>query len=154
MSLTSSDDPQLPGGKTHITRMNSQLGPPSGLTCPDCDGALWQVDDGKLVRFQCHVGHRYSPESLLMQHDDRVERALWTAVRALEERADLRRRMASQTEAAGLAAVSESFAEQAEAAEQQANQIRDVLADSEARPPTPEAPAVALPALRKRPRQR
>jgi two-component system chemotaxis response regulator CheB len=154
MSRTLSDDPQLPGNKTDIARMNAQLGPPSGLTCPDCGGALWQIDEDKLVRFQCHVGHRYSPESLVMQQDDRVEDALWTAVRVLEERADLRRRMASQTEAAGLAAVAESFAQQAEAAELQANQIRDLLANPGTDAPTTEAQTVELPARRKRSRQR
>ena len=111
------NDPQLPGNKVDIARMNAELGPPSGLTCPDCGGALWQIGDGNLVRFQCHVGHHYSPESLAMHQDESVEQALWSAVRALEERAELRRRMASQTEAAGLTAVAESFASQAREAE-------------------------------------
>jgi two-component system chemotaxis response regulator CheB len=127
-------DPQQPGDKTDISDMKAEFGPPSALTCPDCGGALWQIDDGRLVRFQCHVGHRYSPESFVMRHDERVERALWSAVRALEERADLRRRMAHQTEAAGLAAVSEQFAEQADGAQEQANQIREVLGRTEAAP--------------------
>jgi two-component system chemotaxis response regulator CheB len=121
------DDPQVPGVKTDISDMNSRLGLASGLTCPDCGGALWQVENGSLMRFQCHVGHRYSPESLVALQDERVERALWSAVRALEERADLHRRMASQTEAAGLAAVSASFGEQAEEATEHANRVRDLL---------------------------
>jgi two-component system chemotaxis response regulator CheB len=123
----SQDDPRVPGVETDIADLNSRLGPPSALTCPDCGGALWQVADRNLVRYQCHVGHRYSPESLVVFHDERVEGALWSAVRALEERADLRRRMASQTEAAGLAAVSESFGEQAQEATEQANRIRELL---------------------------
>jgi two-component system chemotaxis response regulator CheB len=123
----SRDDPQLPGVKTDIARMNALVGRPSGLTCPDCGGALWQIQDGRLVRFQCHVGHRYSPESLVMRQDDVIENALWSAVRALEERADLRRRMANQTEAAGLLAVSMSLTEQADTADQQADQIRSLL---------------------------
>jgi hypothetical protein len=147
------DDPQVPGNKTDITDMNSTLGPPSGLTCPDCGGALWQIQEGNLVRFQCHVGHHYSPESLVMQQDQRVENALWTAVRALEERAELRRRMASQTEAAGLAAMSESFAQQARSAEGEANEIRELL--SRFGPAsTSDVESVELPARRKRQRQR
>jgi two-component system chemotaxis response regulator CheB len=154
MGESNIDDPQLPGGKTDIARMNTKLGPPSGLTCPDCGGALWQIQEGQLARFQCHVGHRYSSESLVMQHDERVEAALWTAVRALEERADLRRRMASQTEAAGLAAVSEAFAEQAEAAAEQADQIRGLLTHSGEGPTDRGAEIEQLTARRKRPRQR
>jgi hypothetical protein len=56
--------------------------------------------------------------------------------------------MARQTEAAGLAAVSATFAEQAQEAEEQANEIRGVLTASEGHEP------VALPARRKRSRQR
>lgn len=148
------DDPQLPGNKVDIARMNAELGPPSGLTCPDCGGALWQIEDGSLVRFQCHVGHHYSAESLAMHQDESVEQALWSAVRALEERAELRRRMASQTEAAGLAAVAESFATQARVAEEEADRIRSVLEDSGGSAPMPDAEEAALPTRRKRPRQR
>jgi hypothetical protein len=78
---------------------------------------------------------------------------MWTAVRALEEHAQLRQRMAEQTEAAGLAAVSESFNDQAQSAKQQADQIRDPLARAE-RAPTAAAPAAEPVARRKRVRQR
>jgi two-component system chemotaxis response regulator CheB len=153
----SHDDPQILGGKTDIARLSSMLGPPSGLTCPDCGGVLWQIEEGtkaKLVRFQCHVGHRYSPRSLTMQQDERIEGALWTAVRALEERADLRRRMADQTQAAGLAAVSEAFAEQAQMATQQANELRDLLSRSGGRAAmSAERATEDVPARRQRPRQ-
>jgi two-component system, chemotaxis family, protein-glutamate methylesterase/glutaminase len=148
------NDPQLPGNKVDIARMNAELGPPSGLTCPDCGGALWQTQEGKLVRFQCHVGHHYSPESLATHQHEKVEQALWSAVRALEERAELRRRMASQTEAVGLAAVANSFATQAREAEEQADQIRSVLENSGGRASVPEPEAAELPTRRKRSRQR
>jgi two-component system chemotaxis response regulator CheB len=148
------DDPQIPGRKTDITDMKSTLGPPSALTCPDCGGALWEIKEGNLVRFQCHVGHHYSPESLVVEQDQRVETALWTAVRTLEERAELRRRMASQTEAAGMMAVAASFTEQARAAESQANDIRELLSRAGERMPASETEAVKFPAQRKRSRQR
>ena len=153
MSRIDLDDPQLPGSKTDIADLNSTLGPASGLTCPDCGGALWQVKDGSLVRFQCHVGHHYSSDSLVTQQDDRVERALWTAVRTLEERAELRRRMASETAAAGLETVSESFAAQASLAEEQANQIRDVLSRPGAPAFASDVETVQLSMRPKRPRQ-
>jgi len=146
-------DPQLPGEKTNIAQMNDSLGAPSALTCPDCGGALWQIEEGRLTRYQCHVGHRYSSESLVTLHDGVVEAALWTAVRTLEERADLRRRMARQTQAAGLATVSESFDEQAAAAEEQANQVRNLLTRPGGQAEAFESQSEDVPALRKRPRQ-
>jgi two-component system chemotaxis response regulator CheB len=154
MSEHDADDPQLPGHKRDIARMISHFGSPSALTCPECGGALWQVDDAKLINFQCHVGHRYSPESLVAEQDERVEAGLWTAVRLLEERAELRRRMADQTESAGLASISESFAAQAVEAEEQAGQIRDLIASSEGRVSMPTLVKRESSANRKRTRQR
>jgi two-component system, chemotaxis family, protein-glutamate methylesterase/glutaminase len=66
----------------------------SGLTCPDCGGAIWEHQEGDLVRFRCHVGHAYSPESMQTEQGRALEAALWSALRSLAEREDLFRRMA------------------------------------------------------------
>lgn len=56
------------------------------LSCPECNGPLYEVKEGELARFQCFVGHSYSPESLSEEHTEALERALWTATRRLKER--------------------------------------------------------------------
>ncbi len=61
-------------------------GRPSPWPCPDCNGVLWEVEDGPVLRFRCRVGHAWSAESLLAQQADGVEGALWMALRALEDR--------------------------------------------------------------------
>jgi two-component system chemotaxis response regulator CheB len=66
--------------------------PASELTCPDCGGTLWVVDEKPLL-FRCRVGHSFAPESLLLGKQDALEAALWAAIVALEERADLSRRL-------------------------------------------------------------
>jgi|ERR1043166_8223285 two-component system chemotaxis response regulator CheB len=56
------------------------------VSCPECNGPLYQVNEGDLTRFQCFVGHAFSPESLTEEHSDALERAVWTAIRRLKER--------------------------------------------------------------------
>jgi two-component system, chemotaxis family, protein-glutamate methylesterase/glutaminase len=70
------------------------LGKPSTLTCPECNGTLWEIKDRKMLRFRCHVGHAFSGESLDAGQAEELEAALWSAVRSLEEREMLLRRLA------------------------------------------------------------
>jgi two-component system, chemotaxis family, protein-glutamate methylesterase/glutaminase len=69
------------------------LGPPSGYTCPDCNGSLIAVSDGN---YRCHVGHAWTADALLRARDDEIESALWVAMRSLQEKAKLSRRLADQ----------------------------------------------------------
>lgn len=62
---------------------------PVRLVCPDCGGALAQVDLPSVSYFRCHVGHQYGPESLVAAMADNREAKLWSAVAALEEEAML-----------------------------------------------------------------
>jgi two-component system, chemotaxis family, protein-glutamate methylesterase/glutaminase len=111
--------------------MDAQLavnGVPTELACPDCGGALWEREDGDLIRFGCRVGHVYSPESLVAEHGKALEQALWAALRGLEERADLYRRMARRAQVAGRAAIERRFRHRSESAERHATAIRDAIA--------------------------
>ena len=38
---------------------------PTAFVCPECNGPLWETDVGRSLQFRCHVGHSYSPDSLL-----------------------------------------------------------------------------------------
>jgi two-component system chemotaxis response regulator CheB len=118
---------QNPAEVTEVEDMQEQYGAPSGLTCPDCGGALWEINQGDLTRYRCHVGHQYSPEGLDVEQHEAVEGALWSAVRVLEEHADLRRRMALRATHAGLSTLSRSFEDSAKETQQQAAQIRTLL---------------------------
>jgi two-component system chemotaxis response regulator CheB len=101
--------------------------PASGITCPECGGALWDVAEGRLLSFRCHVGHTYGDSSLLAHQASEVEAALWTALRALEEAVALRQRMASHAIESGLDGLARAYANGAAAAQQKADQIRHVL---------------------------
>jgi two-component system chemotaxis response regulator CheB len=66
-------------------------GPPTGLTCPECGGPLWEVEER---RYRCRVGHAYSELAFVSAQADSVEAALYVALETLEERAELLRRIA------------------------------------------------------------
>jgi two-component system chemotaxis response regulator CheB len=99
----------------------------SGFTCPECGGAIWESKAGDMIRFRCHTGHAYSPECLLAEQDNSLEEALWSAYRALQERAALARRLAERAEERGHAHSQRIFGEQAREAEERGSVIRKVL---------------------------
>lgn len=87
------------------------LGPPSGYTCPDCNGSLISVSDGN---YRCHVGHAWTTEALLGARDDEIEGALWVAMRSLQEKSKLSRRLAEQVGPGMLSGRYEAIADEAE----------------------------------------
>ncbi len=87
------------------------FGPPSGYTCPDCNGSLIAVSDGN---YRCHVGHAWTSDALLRARDNEIESALWVAMRSLQEKAKLSRRLAEQVNPGILSERYETIADEAE----------------------------------------
>lgn len=73
-----------------------KLGELSPYNCPDCNGVLWEIKDGKLLRFRCHTGHAYSSGALLEAQSAALERRLYEALRGQRERASLLRRLSDR----------------------------------------------------------
>jgi two-component system chemotaxis response regulator CheB len=104
---------------------DEQLARPLALTCPECGGALREITNGELLRYRCHVGHAYDARLLLGAHTEVVGRALWSALRAREERAALLRRMAGQGTISN--SLASRWAQVAEEHEAQAQAVRNLL---------------------------
>jgi two-component system chemotaxis response regulator CheB len=102
-------------------------GPPSAFTCPECGGTLWEINEGELIRFRCHVGHAYTSESMLAEQDEALEAAMWTALRTLKESVNLSRRLEKRARQGGHHISAEAFARRAHEAEQRAEVLRQVL---------------------------
>ncbi|MBW4419962.1 MAG: chemotaxis protein CheB [Myxacorys californica WJT36-NPBG1] len=100
---------------------------PSMVTCPDCGGVLWELRSNGLIRYRCHAGHAYSSDSLLSEQADLVETSLWSAVRALEEKAALAERMAKQAREQKRMLSEAQFLRRAEESRQQADVVRGVI---------------------------
>jgi two-component system chemotaxis response regulator CheB len=102
-------------------------GTPSGYSCPECHGSLFEIQEAEVVRYRCRVGHAYGVESLLAHQGHAVESALWTAMMALKERAVLSRRMADRLRARGGDVSAGRFSDQANDADVRAGVILEVL---------------------------
>jgi two-component system, chemotaxis family, protein-glutamate methylesterase/glutaminase len=110
-------------------------GPPSPFTCPECGGSLWELEDGKLLRFRCHVGHGFTADALSTEQADELEYTLWSALRALEEQAALRRRMADHAGKVGRYVTAREFEKAAKDAERRAGSLRRILLREERNQP-------------------
>ncbi len=108
-----------------------RLGKISRLTCPECQGALWEVNDEELLRYRCHVGHAFSAESLSNGQVMRLEVALWSAVRALEEQVILARRIVTRARKSNHLSAATTFERRAIEAERNSNVIRQLLLGDE-----------------------
>ena len=108
-----------------------RLGRVSKLTCPECQGALWEINDVDLLRFRCHVGHAFSAESLSDGQSERLEVALWSAVRALEEQMILAKRIVERARKANHMRAATLFERRAEEAEKHSGVIRQLLLGDE-----------------------
>jgi two-component system chemotaxis response regulator CheB len=102
-----------------------EIGSRSTITCPECSGTLWELSDDP-VQFRCHVGHAYSPRTLMAQHTRRLEDALWAAIRSFEESASLSERVAARFQAAEPDAV-ERLKLRGQAAQQHAAELRKLV---------------------------
>jgi len=76
----------------------SELGELSPYNCPDCNGVLWQIEDGPLTRFRCHTGHAYSMEALSVSQDEALNSSLFKSLRAHKGRVELLQQMARGTD--------------------------------------------------------
>lgn len=63
-----------------------------GLVCPDCGRGL-SAPAGDREGFRCLAGHAWSADALLATADHRMQAALWTALRTLDEKTALTRQM-------------------------------------------------------------
>lgn len=104
-----------------------RLGKVSKLTCPDCHGALWEINDEDLLRYRCHVGHAFSAESLSDGQTQMLEVALWSAVRALEEQMMLARRLVERVRRANHTRSAQTFEHRAREAERNSSVLRELL---------------------------
>ncbi|MBB4603093.1 two-component system chemotaxis response regulator CheB [Hymenobacter luteus] len=111
-----------------------KLGQQVPITCPDCGGALWELNHGSVLRYRCHTGHSFTADALLEKSQDAMEETLWVALRMMEERKNLLTSMASH----GTGAWSVQQAEKLEEIKQHVNRLREFLLNGGPAPARPD----------------
>lgn len=61
------------------------LGELTPFTCPECHGVLSRLQNDSIVRYRCHTGHAYSVDALMEALTEKVEDALYNAIRGMDE---------------------------------------------------------------------
>jgi two-component system, chemotaxis family, protein-glutamate methylesterase/glutaminase len=128
----------IASGEKGSMRQMDRLGQRSILTCPECNGLMWEIDEGNLVRYRCHVGHAYSEETMSIGLDGNLRRALASALRLFEERVALLKKLDKQARESGHKRAAHDYNRKKDEYEVEAEVIRetigrlDTLIDSEA----------------------
>ena len=88
-------------------------------------GKYVEIDEDELVRFRCHVGHTYTAEVMSLALDENLRRALASALRALEERVALARKLHKQAVDGSHQLLAEHWADRAREFEQEMDVLRN-----------------------------
>jgi two-component system chemotaxis response regulator CheB len=106
-------------------------GQTSVVSCPECGGVLWQNNQERLVDFQCHIGHRYTTETMLVQKTEQLEAALVAALRLLKEKAIILRQTSERARERGQVDAAARLVEQAETDDAHADLLRRQLLEAD-----------------------
>ncbi|MBD2753397.1 chemotaxis protein CheB [Spirosoma validum] len=101
------------------------MGELTSLTCPECNGALISIKEGKIIRYRCHTGHAYTASSLLAETTKVVEESFWKAIRSLEETVILLEHSGKHFAEGGNETAAEQFLEKARQTRERARKTRD-----------------------------
>jgi two-component system, chemotaxis family, protein-glutamate methylesterase/glutaminase len=102
-------------------------GRPAALTCPDCGGSARETVVDSLPNDTCHIGHRFAAPNMDVGQFERMENALVIALRTLNERVELCRRMAEMAKANGQTYSTERWEDARREAEDRAGVLRRFL---------------------------
>ena len=115
-----------------------QIGKAVAHSCPSCGGPLWQLGNNdetnkigdnrdSLLRYRCHVGHAFTGRTLVEEQNEATEKALWIALRTLEERGRLLKNMSNRYAQAGSDVLAKTHQERAIEALEGSVLIRDLI---------------------------
>jgi two-component system chemotaxis response regulator CheB len=116
-----------------------RIGKRTTYTCPDCNGAIWQIGDEEPLKLRCHVGHSFTGEVFLQEQRRNVETALWSAVRIMEEKVTFSRQLAERKRRQDQVAEAVAYEREAAELDEALGTVRDLILSGIAPPRVPPA---------------
>jgi two-component system chemotaxis response regulator CheB len=107
----------------------NELGEKSDFACPDCGGSLWALKSGKELRYRCHIGHAYTEKVLKVSQAESTTATLWIALRMMEERKHLLKKMEMERRKKGYRASLVNEAQKQEELQGHIDKLKEILSD-------------------------
>lgn len=103
------------------------IGTRTTYTCPECNGSIWQIGKSEPLRFRCHIGHSFTANVFLSEQTQNIENALWSAVRAMEEKVTFSRQMSERMRNYNLQSAVAKYEEHAKSLDAEVTLIRGII---------------------------
>lgn len=100
---------------------------PTDFTCPECSGAIREIEGEPLRRYRCRVGHAYSAHDFLAEKERGVEDALWLALQTLREQAQMLETLANEDRRRGWVRNAGGYEERAREMRTAADRLRELV---------------------------
>ena len=117
---------QVAVGIEDVQKLNVEQ---SVFACPDCGGGLWRVKDDVLTRYRCHIGHAYSERDLILKQAEVAGSTLWVALRMMEERKHLLKKMEVENSRKGYKSLANNNIEKQDELERHIAKLKEILFD-------------------------
>jgi two-component system chemotaxis response regulator CheB len=106
-----------------------KIGVQSIFACPDCGGGLWDIQGDVIKRYRCHIGHAYTERDLVLKQAETAGTTLWVALRMMEERKHLLRKMEVDSNEKGYTKWAATHVERQEELDTHINKLKEILHD-------------------------
>jgi two-component system chemotaxis response regulator CheB len=112
---------------TRIDHMEAQDHPHTLYTCPDCGGGLWEIQEGNITRYRCHIGHTFTEDELVTGQKENIEDTLWIALRIMEERRYLLATIAGREQSRGSGQLGRQYQQKAEEVDLHIERLKEFI---------------------------
>jgi len=101
----------------------------SVYACPDCGGGLWDIQGDIIKRYRCHIGHAYTERDLVLKQAETAGATLWVALRMMEERKHLLRKLEVESKERGYSHMAAGNVEKQAELEGHITKLKEILTD-------------------------